>query len=54
VVLNVEDIARLSPTIGKNVKVVTIPQAKHDIFLSYHDVRGRAFDELGKFIHEYN
>ena len=52
VVLNVKDIARLSPTIGKNVKVVTIPQAKHDIFLSYPDVRGRAFDELGKFIHE--
>jgi len=50
VVLNVEDIAKLAPTIGKNVDVVTIPQAKHDIILSYFAVRSHAFDELKKWM----
>ena len=50
VVLNVEDIARLSPTIGKNVEVVVIPQAKHDIFLSLPEVREYAFEELKKWL----
>ena len=50
VVLNVDDIARLAPTIGKNVGVVVIPQAKHDIFLSLPAVRNYAFDELEKWL----
>jgi len=50
VVLNVEDIAKISPTIGKNVDVVVIPQAKHDIILSYPDVRNHAFHELEKWL----
>ncbi|MDR1156621.1 MAG: alpha/beta hydrolase [Bacteroidales bacterium] len=50
VVLNVEDIAGLSPKIGKNVDVSTIPQAKHDIILSNPDVRTRAFNELEKWL----
>ena len=50
VVLNVDDIAKLSPAIGKNVDVVVIPKAKHDIFLSFPEVRKHAFDELGKWL----
>ena len=50
VVLNVEDIAKLSPTIGKNVKMIVVPKAKHDIFLSFPEVREHAFDELKKWM----
>jgi alpha-beta hydrolase superfamily lysophospholipase len=56
VVLNVDDIARLAPTIGKNVDVVVIPQAKHDIILSYPTVRNHAFEVLENWlsIHEFH
>jgi len=50
VVLNVNDIARIAPTIGKNVNVMAIPKAKHDIFLSFPETRGFAFDELEKWM----
>jgi len=50
VVLNVEDIAKWSLTIGKNVDVVSIPQGKHDIVLSYPAVRNYAFDVLNKWM----
>jgi len=50
VVLNVEDIAKRSPALGKTVDVVAIPQAKHDIILSYPAVRNHAFDELEKWL----
>ena len=54
VVLNVKDIAKWAPTIGKNVEVVVIPKAKHDIFLSIPEVRSYAFDELKKWMQPYN
>jgi len=50
VVLSVDDIAKWSPVIGKNVDVVTIPQAKHDIILSHPAVRSHAFEELEKWM----
>jgi len=50
VVLNVDDIAKWSLSLGKTVDVVTIPQAKHDIMLSYPAVRSHAFDELEKWL----
>ena len=50
VVLNVNDIAKWAPTIGKNVDVVVIPKAKHDIFLSFPEVRDDAFNELKKWM----
>ena len=50
IVLNVDDIAKWSPSIGKNVAIVTIPQAKHDIILSRPDVRNHAFNELKKWL----
>ena len=52
VVLNVDDIAERSPGIGKNVCVEVIPQAKHDIVLSYPTVRNYAFDVLAKWLKE--
>ena len=53
VVLNVDDIANRSLTLGKTVDVVTIPQAKHDIMLSYPAVRSHAFDELEKWLKNF-
>jgi len=50
VVLNVDDIAKWSLTLGKTVDVAIIPQAKHDIMLSYPAVRNRAFDELAGWL----
>ena len=53
VVLNVGDIAKRAPTIGKTVQVMVIPQAKHDIILSHPAVRGYAFDELEKWLKNF-
>ncbi len=50
VVLNVEDIEKLSPKIGKNVTIKVIPSAKHDIILSYPEVCGQAFEEAEKWL----
>ena len=50
VVLNVDDIAKWSPTIGKNVDVKTIPNAKHDVMLSFPEVRENALNELEKWL----
>ncbi len=52
VVLNVEDIEKLSPQIGNNVTVIVIPSAKHDIILSYPEIREQAFDEAEKWLKE--
>ena len=50
VILRVEDIIKWSPVIGKNVDIITIPNAKHDVFLSYPTVRENAFEELEKWM----
>ena len=52
VILSVEHIAKWSPAIGKNVDVVTIPQAIHDVVLSAPDVRDHAFRELEKWMNK--
>ncbi len=43
VVLNVEDIEKFASRIGKNVTVIIIPKAKHDVILSFPEVRKDAF-----------
>ena len=53
VVLNVDDIAKRALSIGKNVEIMAIPQAKHDIILSYPDVRDHAFNELKKWLNKH-
>lgn len=50
VVLNVEHIHELSPRLGKNVTIIEIPHAVHDIILSAPPVRKKVFDELGKWL----
>jgi alpha-beta hydrolase superfamily lysophospholipase len=50
VVLSVEDIAKWAPVIGKNVDIIAIPKAKHDIMLSLPVVRSFALDELEKWL----
>ncbi len=50
VVLNVADIEKWTPNIGKNITIKVIPEAKHDIILSIPPVREYAFEELGKWL----
>lgn len=49
-VLNVEEIARLSIRLGRNVTLVRIPGAVHDVFLSGRDVRDHALHELARWL----
>lgn len=43
VILNVKDIKRLGPKLGKNITLVEIDGAVHDVFLSKKEVRAMAF-----------
>lgn len=52
VVLNVDDIKRLSPGIGRDVTIRAIARAKHDVVLSIPAVRKNALDELEKWTGE--
>ena len=45
-VLDVEDIKRLGPNLGSQVKLEAIPNATHDIFLSKKEVREDAFRKM--------
>jgi alpha-beta hydrolase superfamily lysophospholipase len=50
VVLNVEQIKNRAHNIGKNVSVVEIPRAKHDVMLSIPEVREKVFAELQEWL----
>ena len=45
IVLNVEDIKRVGQQLGKNVTLLQIDQAQHDIFLSPEPVRNNGFEK---------
>ncbi len=53
IVLDVDQIRRWSPAIGRHVTYVGIEGARHDVFLSREEPRGRAFDELGRWLAAY-
>jgi alpha-beta hydrolase superfamily lysophospholipase len=53
IVLDVEQIRRWSPALGRHVTYVGIPQARHDVFLSRAEPRAAAFDELARWLHAY-
>jgi alpha-beta hydrolase superfamily lysophospholipase len=45
-VLDIEDIKRIGPQLGKQVTLLEIENAQHDIFLSPIEVREKAFDKM--------
>jgi alpha-beta hydrolase superfamily lysophospholipase len=53
IVLDVEQIRRWSPALGKHVTYVGVPDARHDVFLSLAEPRDHAFDELGRWLSAY-
>jgi alpha-beta hydrolase superfamily lysophospholipase len=53
VVLEVEEIARLSTRLGQNVTCIQVTDAIHDVFLSPQDARRKAFDELSCWLTTY-
>ncbi len=46
IVLNVEDIKRIGAQLGRQVTLLEIENAQHDIFLSPRQVRGAAFKQM--------
>ena len=53
IVLDVEQIRRWSSCVGRHVTYVGIEGARHDVFLSREEPRGRAFDELDRWLTAY-
>jgi alpha-beta hydrolase superfamily lysophospholipase len=53
IVLDVEQIRRWTPALGRHVTYVGIPDARHDVFLSRAEPRAHAFDELGRWVSAY-
>jgi alpha-beta hydrolase superfamily lysophospholipase len=52
-VLDVEQIAGRSSCLGRENTVVIIEGARHDVFLSAPDVRGRAYAALGEWLDQH-
>jgi alpha-beta hydrolase superfamily lysophospholipase len=53
IVLDVEQIRRWAPAVGRHVTYVGIEGARHDVFLSREEPRTRAFAELGRWLTAY-
>ncbi|MGA8248942.1 MAG: alpha/beta hydrolase [Nocardioides sp.] len=53
IVLDVEQIRRWTPSLGRHITYVAIPGARHDVFLSRAEPRARAFDELRRWLSAY-
>ncbi len=52
-VLDVDQIARRAPRLGRNVRVVAIEGAVHDVFLSAPGVRAKAVSEMTTWLDEH-
>jgi alpha-beta hydrolase superfamily lysophospholipase len=53
IVLDVEQIRRWTPSLGRHVTYVGIAGARHDVFLSRTQPRAQAFDELRRWLAAY-
>ena len=51
--LNVEQIRRRAPLLGRHVTTVMVDGAVHDVTLSAAPVRERVFDEVDRFLGAY-
>jgi alpha-beta hydrolase superfamily lysophospholipase len=49
-VLDVKDMVRYAPKIGRNVDVVEVPDGMHDLFLSAEPARGYALSQVDKWL----
>ena len=52
IVLNVEDIKKIGSQLGKQVTLLEIDNAQHDIFLSPIEVRDKAFNQMFNWLAE--
>jgi alpha-beta hydrolase superfamily lysophospholipase len=53
IVLDVAQIERWAPALGRHVTYVGIEGARHDVFLSRQPAREHAFAELGRWLAAY-
>jgi alpha-beta hydrolase superfamily lysophospholipase len=53
IVLDVEQIRRWAPALGRHVTYVGIEGARHDVVLSRAEVRARVYDELERWVTAY-
>jgi alpha-beta hydrolase superfamily lysophospholipase len=53
IVLDVEQIRRWTPALGRHVTYVAVPGARHDVMLSRQEPRQRAYDELARWWSAY-
>lgn len=53
IVLDVDQIRRWSTAVSSHVTMVTVPGARHDVFLSRHEPRTQAYDELDRWLGAY-
>ncbi len=53
IVLDVEQIRRWAPQLGRHVTIASIEGALHDVILSRREVRDRAYDEIERWLTAY-
>jgi len=53
IVLDVEQIRRWAPRLGRHVTIASLEGALHDVILSRRDVRERAYDEIDRWMTAY-
>ena len=53
VVLDVQQIRRWAPALGRHVTVVAVQDARHDVVLSLPEVRARVYDEMSRWLTAY-
>jgi alpha-beta hydrolase superfamily lysophospholipase len=53
IVLDVSQIRRWSPHLGRHVTYVSVPHARHDVFLSRAEPRARAFAAVDRWLTAY-
>ncbi len=53
IVLDVRQIRRWSPRLGRHVTYVSVPDARHDVFLSRTEPRAFAFAALDRWLTQF-
>jgi len=52
IVLNIDDIKKIGSQLGKQVTLLEIEKAQHDIFLSPKKIRDEAFKQMFRWLGE--
>ena len=53
IVLDVKQIRRWAPALGRHVTVVAVEDARHDVVLSLPEVRARVYAEMHRWLSAY-